>query len=385
MGRKCKTGLTYFSHDTNMSEDHKTELLISKYGVVGYGTYNMILERGYKEHGYYFMADEDSLVLLSAKLKLEVPIIQDIIEYSIKKNLFNEEMYQKYGILTCRRMQENYIRGSETRKFIEVDSRHLLVDIALVKTKKSAFDIIYTDLNEVKPVGKAIKPVGKYTKKRKGKEIKEDNTNNDIPDSVKIELQAIVDKWNIFAVTHKLQICQKLHEDRKYSLYQRYKEPEFDLDKILIEIKQSDFLLGKNKKSAFRVSFDWIIEDDKNYTKILEGKYRGNAAPEKPSIEDEAFRLLELRKSTLVKGYNACIRAREWNPVSELARGIISRLPDEKGYSFSSLKMKLERKIREYIRPHIKELEDVNKYSAVDLPTDFHEIELQIPETQKKK
>ena len=43
---------------------------------------------------------------------------------------------------------------------------------------------------------------------------------------------------------------------------------------ILNGIKESDFCLGKNN-SGWKVDFDWIISNDTNYLKVLEGKYKG--------------------------------------------------------------------------------------------------------------
>lgn len=61
---------------------------------------------------------------------------------------------------------------------------------------------------------------------------------------------------------------------RKKKLLMRTKSKEFveSFPEILSKIKASDFLTGKNDKN-WRVSFDWIIENDGNWLKIIEGNY----------------------------------------------------------------------------------------------------------------
>jgi len=89
-------------------------------------------------------------------------------------------------------------------------------------------------------------------------------------------------KWNDMVKELKdnnnkvtLQVCNKLTRERIKHLKARLSEKEFDFDKILKHIRNSDFLQGlKNGKGHenFKVSFDWILKEN-NYIKILEGKY----------------------------------------------------------------------------------------------------------------
>ena len=86
--------------------------------------------------------------------------------------------------------------------------------------------------------------------------------------------QTIFQKWNVFASENGLSKILTLSDARKKKLLTRIKEPRFEFDKILSEIKRSDFLLGKVKD--WKVDFDFVIESETNYLKILEGRYRNN-------------------------------------------------------------------------------------------------------------
>ena len=65
-----------------------------------------------------------------------------------------------------------------------------------------------------------------------------------------------------------LTISRKSKQEDKQ---EKNKKSEYRQE-ILKKIELSSFLLGSNDKN-WKVCFDWIIENDKNYIKILEGKY----------------------------------------------------------------------------------------------------------------
>lgn len=77
--------------------------------------------------------------------------------------------------------------------------------------------------------------------------------------------------WNIFAAQYKLSAVEVLNESRKKKFKTRIQEQGFDFLKILEKIKNSALLKGL--EGSWKVSFDWIIENDNNYAKILNGNY----------------------------------------------------------------------------------------------------------------
>jgi DNA-binding MarR family transcriptional regulator len=85
-------------------------------------------------------------------------------------------------------------------------------------------------------------------------------------------LNYFVELWNEFAERHGLAKVIKLSDKRRRAIRARIQEKEFDFEKILERIEQSDFLLGAK---GWRVDFDFIFCSANNYLKILEGKYNG--------------------------------------------------------------------------------------------------------------
>lgn len=88
----------------------------------------------------------------------------------------------------------------------------------------------------------------------------------------------IVKKWNDFAERKGLAKVVKLTDKRIKKLEKRLADENFNFDHIIIRISESDFLLGKTKD--WKVDFDFIIENETNFIKILEGKYNGTAKPD---------------------------------------------------------------------------------------------------------
>ena len=100
---------------------------------------------------------------------------------------------------------------------------------------------------------------------------------------MKYVLQEYVDKWNNTLVPYGISKSQRIPFDDKTRaplLRKRLREyGEDSFDRLLEEIKNSDFLQGKlcsPGKRPFNLNFSWAIHPD-NYKNILEGKYRNRS------------------------------------------------------------------------------------------------------------
>ena len=148
MARHYKNGLEYFSHDTTMKDDTKIKLLKAKFGIFGYGVYNLILEDIYKE-SYYLKINEDYILLFESENNIPEGDFMKVILFMISKGLFDNAYYEKYSILTSKRIQQNYLRGCTRRKNVTLVKQYLLInpDEVLNETEKKATTIIYDNIN----------------------------------------------------------------------------------------------------------------------------------------------------------------------------------------------------------------------------------------------
>ena len=86
-------------------------------------------------------------------------------------------------------------------------------------------------------------------------------------------IEPYYEAWNLFAPPYKLSAASAINDSRRKKFKTRISEQHFDFMKILDKIKNSTQLRGIDTNSNWKVTFDWILENDKNYLKILEGNY----------------------------------------------------------------------------------------------------------------
>lgn len=110
------SGIPYFAHDSDMRQDKKIRLLLAKFNLTGYATYNFLLEEIYRVKGYYVKCDEDFMLVLASDLRIEVKALKEIIKFCVDRKLFDKEKYIKHQILTSRRILNNYIEVTKRRK-----------------------------------------------------------------------------------------------------------------------------------------------------------------------------------------------------------------------------------------------------------------------------
>lgn len=98
----------------------------------------------------------------------------------------------------------------------------------------------------------------------------------------------IVKAWNERATSLGLAAIRGLSDGRKRKLAARWKEWPDGLETfaaLLTAIGESAFLRGQGGKE-WRATFDWLVKNDENWQKVLEGQYDGKgeeAIPRPPT------------------------------------------------------------------------------------------------------
>jgi hypothetical protein len=104
-----------------------------------------------------------------------------------------------------------------------------------------------------------------YLDLKKDKKVIVDFIRSEKPDFI----EPFVDLWNIFADEKKLARVSKINDHRKKKFIVRIREASFDFIEILKKAGQSEFILTGNKWFGF----DWIMECETNYLKVIEGNF----------------------------------------------------------------------------------------------------------------
>jgi hypothetical protein len=126
MARPQKAGLNYFPLDTDMDQDDKISLVEAKHGITGFGIIIKLFMKIYRE-GYCYKWGEREQLLFSKRVNVDINSINDVINDAIRWELFDNDTYEKHGILTSRGIQKRFVECARRRQKVEIDEKHLLL------------------------------------------------------------------------------------------------------------------------------------------------------------------------------------------------------------------------------------------------------------------
>ncbi len=265
MARPPKQSLDYFPLDVIV--DSKIKLIEAKFGLKGFATVVKLYQHIYGEEGYYCKWDEESRWLFSAdvlKITEGNEYIEDFTSIAIDRGLFDQEIFEKYEILTSRGIQERYFEAAKRRSKILIDERILLVKVDLILQKRNN-NLINVNNNSEIVDDNATKYSIVYKKEKDIEKIL-DKTNK-----AKTEngfYDALILKFNSKLNSFGLSKSNKLFEKVKQNIDKTFEDFTMEqYDKVLEIVSKSKFLKGETKHD-FRASFDWIFRED-NFFKVL--------------------------------------------------------------------------------------------------------------------
>lgn len=136
-GRQGKVALDYFELDCRM--DEKVKLIRAEYGLKGFAIVVMMYQHIYGgDYGYYCEWDEERLLLFMSENGLigeSKNLIEEVVHACIRRNIFSEELFKKYGILTSSGVQKQYLKAAAKRESVELKKEYLLINVG--KNKKN--------------------------------------------------------------------------------------------------------------------------------------------------------------------------------------------------------------------------------------------------------
>ena len=124
----ASAGIDYFPLDVTL--DSKWDLIEAEFGLTGFGVVVHLLQEIYGKKGYYIEWTEEVALLFARRMGLGGSVVSEIIEASIRRGMFDKEIFDKYGVLTSRGIQERYFEAVKRRKVLKVEKHILLVDAA---------------------------------------------------------------------------------------------------------------------------------------------------------------------------------------------------------------------------------------------------------------
>jgi len=290
----------YFPHDYNSKNDEKIKFLIRKHGMLGYGLFWSIVEDLYNNANALRLDYEGIAFDYRVNVEVVKSVINDFELFEFDGNNFGSTSIE-------RRLNDRNLKSKKA-------SQNAL----------NRWNKVKSDANASKSDATAVQPLCDINaiKERKGKEIKEINTpkgvvplhqENDLikkeskedwtdllkklptigddqpTEEKKAQFQRIAIKefieskkpkypepyflaYRFFANKEQIPVPNTLTDSRKKKFLVRLKEDSFDFYSILEGIHGSTFCKGDNDRK-WKVDWDWIMENDCNYIKIIERKF----------------------------------------------------------------------------------------------------------------
>lgn len=169
MARPEKRGIDYFPLDVLYYRDEKMQFITALFDLEGEAIVKRIWCRIYEEYGYYMKWNEDIAILFAASLQSRncgPDKVKQLVEEALKRGLFNKNLFEKYGILTSRRIQQQYLAATRERKRVEFIGDYSLLEQGLLNSNVTVIEV-NPSINSVSPTDHA---------QRKGKQRKENKS-----------------------------------------------------------------------------------------------------------------------------------------------------------------------------------------------------------------
>lgn len=297
MARPIKTGLDYFSLDVDFYENMKTRKIMRACGPSSGSILTCLLCTIYRNKGYYILWDEDLPFEIADKVGVSEGAVSEVITKALQVDFFDQERYEQFRILTSAEIQNRYKAGTVKRQDVKIEDEFIVseskkpvsvsdnpvngtgntqskVKETIVKERKRANALVVAGDNEAETQQILKKEFKSLVEKLNGQERKVVwmGLLEFVRDKRPTFVEPYHELWNIFASNYGLVKIEAISDSRRSKFNTRIRHQSFDFPKILDKIRTSAHLKGDNSQQ-WKVTFDWIFENDKNYLKIIEGNY----------------------------------------------------------------------------------------------------------------
>ena len=220
-----KDGIPYFPLDCEL--DSKFELIEAEFGLQGFAVVVKLLQRIYGGEGYYCEWTNEVALLFAKRNSTGGSVVSEIVSASIKRGIFDKDMFERYGILTSKGIQLRYLKAVDRRKQVKIKKQYLLVECALLPKNACIIEENVNIIQENADISQQRKEEERKVKKSKGDTM-----------------------------------CAHVPFDDFWILYPK-KQAKAAAEKAYLKVKPDRDLFEKMKKAleAQKSSFDWQKEN----------------------------------------------------------------------------------------------------------------------------
>lgn len=297
-GRPTKQGIDYFPMNVGFFTDVKIRKISRACGSQSTSILICLLCNIYKDEGYYILWDEDLPFVIADTVGVSEGAVKEVLIKSLQVGFFDQELYEKYKILTSSGIQKRFLLATYQRKETTIIPEYL-INCANNSINCTNNSINHSDNEQSKSKVKVNR------KKRKEKENNKETSPNgeekkdelSLSHSQKIDWVGLMNWYNSL-FRDKLPAIKSMTETRKKAVKARIAQyGKESIRTVFNLVLQSSFLLGGNDHN-WKCDFDWIFKQA-NYTKILEGNYNGKRADTATTRRESVSRLKQLAGAIL--------------------------------------------------------------------------------------
>ena len=295
-GRPTKQGIDYFPMDVGFFTDVKIRKISRACGSQSTSILICLLCNIYKDEGYYILWDKDLPFVIADTVGVSEGAVKEVLIKSLQVGFFDQELYEKYKILTSSGIQKRFLLATYQRKETTIIPEYLI---------NCANNSINCTNNSINHSDNEQSKVKVNRKKRKEKENNKETSPNgeekkdelSLSHSQKIDWVGLMNWYNSL-FRDKLPAIKSMTETRKKAVKARIAQyGKESIRTVFNLVLQSSFLLGGNDRN-WKCDFDWIFKQA-NYTKILEGNYNGKRADTATTRRESVSRLKQLAGAIL--------------------------------------------------------------------------------------
>lgn len=267
----AKDSTFYFSHDYNARSDSKIKRLLSKHGMAGYGIFWSIIEDLYN-NANALPTDYESIAFdMRTAENVIKSVVEDFSLFEINGTIFS-------SLSVKRRLEERDAKSLKAKASAE--ARWGNKDANALPTQSDSNAIKERKGKENKGNSNLPSNEGIFESEKKLYNALPEKTISSLIAFIKEKKPKLVtpygDLWNLFAEKHGCGKVLGITKKRKDKLRVRLGESQFDFIAILTAAAKQKYALESKW-----FTFDFIVENDNNYVKVLEMKYTDSASEQK--------------------------------------------------------------------------------------------------------
>jgi hypothetical protein len=120
-------------------------------GAAGLAVLVTVWQLIYINEGYFIRDDDDLKLLVKKRINADVNEITDCINTCLRRNIFDEGIRKKYGVLTSKGIQRRFFDAAKKKKIVNAEEKFLLINVEGYK------NIVFGDENSINEGGNATK------------------------------------------------------------------------------------------------------------------------------------------------------------------------------------------------------------------------------------